>query len=242
MKNLIRIDLITLVGFSYIVREMIFLVVVFILMFAIIVAVGYLITVEKVLKGFKVERMLIEGGTMLYIQYEGNYHKLVPTVEKVKADLQSFLEEKVIKLGGRVRVLEQAEMRLAGIYYDDPSRIKDVNKSRAVLGFFLPSRLSKNETELFTSYFTAKSYGMRKFLSLKAIGSAFDLFGFFSLLSAVIRGYPAIKHALIKEQEEALCSLEIYEWKRQKLTICFLLGDKHELLYLSDKPTPEYDH
>ena len=219
-------------------QKMILLAIGGVLLVLILAGILYLTIVEKVFQRFQVERLKISGGTFIYLQYEGNYHKLMDTISKVKDGLQAFVERHEVKLGGGKRIEEEREVRMAGVYYDDPARIMDVNKCRAVLGFILPSSTPQQEVDLFTTYFTQKKYKVKVFEEVSAIGAKFELVGFASLMSSVVRGYPAIKKAMAKDKEQAQCSMEVYEWSIQKLTICFLLGDA--LLGLSGKPVPPY--
>jgi hypothetical protein len=209
--------------------------VVLISLVVVLIAVAvYLICYEKIFAKFKPDLLRLEVGTIVYAQYQGNYHKMMDFVNSVKADFRSFCEAEGFDFN---------KFAMVGVYYDDPAKIVDITKGRAIIGLLL-RKGDTFSTQRFLSHPTVHQYKTISHGRLTAFGAHFPLVGVPSLLSAIFRGYPAIKRfgSSRKLMEKCVCSYEVYEWGKKKLSICFPYGEdaNKKLTGLSGASQPEY--
>ena len=213
---------------------MILLAVVLFLIIIVAVAALYLFVFQKILATIKPGLIKLEGGTIVYAQFQGNYHKMMDFVNSIKADFRSFCEAEGFDFD---------KFAMVGIYYDDPAKLLDIKKGRAAVGLFL-RKGEKFDVKGFLSHPTVHEYKTVTHNPLTAFGAHFPLLGLPSLFSAIIRGYPAIKKFGTEKglMSKCICSYEVYEWGKKKLTISFPYGEEStkRLTGLSGAPQPEY--
>ena len=195
----------------------------------------------KVFASFQVKKLKIPAGTILYTPYYGNYHKLMPSINQTKRDFYSYFDWKRTP---------SKNVKFFGIYYDDPKLLKDPNQGRAILGaIFLDSDQDRHapfNAQEFLHAFKGKTFSYKSFHfdNLDVFGAIFPLYGFLNIVSALVRGYPAIKkyglaNDLIKGSKP--CAVEIYDYPGKQLTVCFPYGVSMEsLLAICDSPTSLY--
>jgi hypothetical protein len=181
----------------------------------------------KLFSAIKIEDLSLGSGTLLFIPYQGDYYKLMPTIEMVKKEISASFGN---------------EIQFFGIYYDMPDQLLNKNKARAIIGGIVSDKKTENSSLLNTFLNSHKNYKTTSFKNLKGFGAKFPLFNFLNILSAKIRGYPKItqygqdKGLFTKTQ----CSFEIYDYLKNELTISFPYSAGNEnILFQSGYPIPE---
>jgi hypothetical protein len=192
----------------------------------------YWVRKTKVLAPFQVRHLTVPAAELTYVAFVGDYHQMMPVVNAIKDDLDRFAPD------------DADDYVVFGAYYDNPNNLQDKCKARAIIGIVDAPQGFAAAASNTRTYHTARHGDMR------AIGADFPLTGLLSLLSAIIRGYRAIKRFGQKEglwQDGPECSadcgysLELYDWKRQSFIICFPLGEESKVLWgLSGAPQPAY--
>lgn len=183
---------------------------------------------------FTVKELVVPGGTLLFSTYQGNYKNMVPFMKKIENQIISQLPPE-----------EESRAKFFRIYYDDPHKVADANKCRALVGAILDQKGSdvnsapKFDAKGFSKRF--KSYSAVDFQDLTTFGVTFPLHNILSTVSAIYRGYPAIrKYGVLKDLMDSVrCSMEIYDYPAKELTICLPYGSSADfILYLSGLPAP----
>lgn len=199
----------------------------------------YVLVHQRCLEPFDVAAFTIEPATLVYVTYRGDYYQLMPTVDAIKRDLDKYFAGE-----GHRQTSETVSM--CGVYYDIPQTLVDPTQARALLGFLVRD---DDHVEVAAFMKAAKQsgsglqYAQIKLGRLQAYGSHFPLLGTASLMSNIVRGYPAIREWASRQPgsllERTVCSVETYQWAQQSMGICFVYGKNAQLLFgLSKYPQP----
>lgn len=191
-----------------------------------------------------VKQLTIEPSVFIYTVYVGNYNHLFPIIKAVKKDLYKYCEPDSAPLSF---AKSPDDLLTFGIYYDSPSQIKDVSKSRAILGASFPrSQFSNSQLDHIVGCLNSSSSLSYRLSSLdfplRAFGAEFPLINPLSIFYGIFVGYPAIKSYGESNNllSKTLYSIETYDRANKKLTICFPYGENIELLDISGIEKPEY--
>jgi hypothetical protein len=129
---------------------------------------------------------------------------------------------------------EQAnKLQFFGIYYDDPTKIKNVEESRAILGIIFnqkgASQINFNVNDFIQRNNEYKTAEMPK---LNAFGAVFPMFNKISIILHTFRGYPTIKKYGIKKNllVQTKFTMELYNFTEKKFSIYFPYGSSTESL------------
>lgn len=210
--------------------EIVLIILAAILMLALVVVYKY-----QLFAKFTVREIMIPGGTLMFSVYQGNYKGMLPLIEKVKNEISALLPPE-----------ERSKAKLFCIYYDDPCKKIDADKCRALVGMILDQKKESNDSSAqkfnakdFTKNF--KSYSTIDFQDLTTFGATFPLYNTLNIVSAGLRGYPAIKKYGVSKNlmDSVKCSMVIYDYPAKEMTICFPYGPSADfILYLSGLPVP----
>lgn len=173
----------------------------------------------------------IEGGTLLYKIYQGNYWYSLPFLNQTRNEISKYLSRE-----------EREKAKFFAVCYDNPLEVADMNKCRCVIGIILNQKtdgINNFNVERFIQRHNL--YKSTNFASLDAFGAVFPFYNALNLLIDTIRGYLAIKkygeqNNLIRQVK---CSFEIYEYGRQKFTILLPYnGNIDSIMGLTGLPEP----
>lgn len=206
-----------------------------IVVIAIAVAIVFLVLAvlvkrSQVFASFEVRKLKLPAQNLTYTTYLGDYKALGTLFQTIADDLKRFNAD--------------GQYTLFGVYYDNPSNLVDIKQGRAIVGVVdVPEAFLSSPNNTLT-------YKTVRHGQLEAIGAIFPLHGMATMLSAIIRGYKAIKAHGVKEglfSVDTDCnvdigySMELYEWQQHRLTISFPYGNEAKKLWnLSGRPQPPY--
>jgi len=131
------------------------------------------------------EFLLIQKSRFYYSRYQGNYRNIHPKFKALNKICNKFKNTK-------------SGYSLCGIYYDNPDKIEDINKSTAVVGFLFPEAYS-NDTDL--EAYLKENRGEFSYSELPSAKCIYTQFPFNSIVSMIVAIYRYYKE--LKKQKES---------------------------------------
>lgn len=193
-----------------------------IFIFALALTIVYLSFRYNLFQSFKVEELELGSGNLLFVPFKGDYTQIskffTPVMEEISATFGK-------------------DTKYFGIYYDNPQLLKNKNEARAIIGAYFESSV-----DLKPFILNHPTYKTTSFKNLKGFGAKFPLHTSLNVLSAVIRGYPAIKQYGLDKKlaSKVLCSMELYDYPKKTMIISFPYHQGNEsILFQSGYPIPE---
>ena len=161
----------------------------------------------------------LKNSELYFYDYTGEYNKLSKEFNKLTKILTKFN-------------LDRNVYNLFGIYYDDPKKLVDKSKCRAVIGIikdidpFTRNKVEANETLI--NYFKENNFRKSEIPATNSLRSSFPTVNSMSLIIGIMKFYKALDSSLKDENflksfrlasKNINCTVEIY-------------GDKEVLFYV----------
>ena len=165
---------------------------------------------------------------IFYLEYQGEYHKIGPTFEKVSKDTAGYFKF----------------AKLFGLYFDPPQNVANPKQCRAIVGVILNSGESSSKEEEF-----AKAYIQYKMSELPLVEASLTTFPYRNKLTYFLfrKIYREIANYIIAKFGESVAKnnsaiMEVYYMHPSNCFIEFYYphGINAEKYMLTTAPKPQY--
>lgn len=180
-----------------------------ILMTSVIVIPGALYVYHDFHKQYPIEPSEIPAQNFIYIQNAGGYKKLSDSFGKLAQDMKGF-GDSANKFSG---------FKWVGIYYDDPRKVQEESKQRAIVGFFLDPSNQNLVNEFLQKY---PDYSLQEIPRISTMSTSIALKSPLTVLYNFAKTHPRLRK-FVEERElvEDAASrpiIEVYKVENQRMS------------------------
>lgn len=176
---------------------------------SIIVIPGALYIYHDFHKSYPIEPSEIPAQNLIYIQNAGGYKKLSDSFGKLAQDMKGFGDS----------ANQFSGFKWVGIYYDDPKKVQEESKQRAIVGFFLDPSNKTLVNEFLQKY---PDYSLQEIPKINTMSTSIALKSPLTVLYNFAKTHPRLRKFVgerdLVENADALPIIEVYKVENQRMS------------------------